>query len=88
MAIDESHKIIDAGAFRTDAILDVIEGYKNFKAVVLGTATPIDDKYIHDEFKNLKKVTIKWCNLEPVSVKYSRYLPRQINQVGSIIGLK
>jgi hypothetical protein len=87
LAIDEAHKIIDAGAFRADAIQDVVDCYKSFKAVVLGTATPIDDKYMHSEFNNLKKITIKWNSLEPVSVNYSRYSHNEILKVGAIIGI-
>lgn len=87
LAIDEAHKIIDAGAFRTDAIQDVIDNYKFFNSVVLGTATPIDDKYMHHEFKDLNRITIKWFNLEPVSVNYSRYSQKDIIRVGSIIGI-
>lgn len=87
LAIDESHKLIDAGAFRTDAIQDVIENYVKFKSVVLATATPIDEKYMHTAFKELPKVTIKWSNLEPVTVKYSRYSSKEMKQVGAIIGL-
>lgn len=87
LAIDEAHKLTDAGAFRTNAIQDVIDCFKLFKALVLGTATPIADKYMHHEFKGLRKITIKWFNLEPVSVNYSRYSQKDIIKVGSIIGI-
>lgn len=87
LAIDESHKLIDAGAFRTNAIQDVIESHKKFKAFVLATATPIEEKYMHSEFKNLTNVHIKWHNLEPVNVRYSRYEAKKIKEIGAIIGL-
>tara|TARA_R110000850_G_scaffold221286_2_gene347104 strand:+ start:4517 stop:6427 length:1911 start_codon:yes stop_codon:yes gene_type:complete len=71
IALDEAHCLVNKGGFRPDAIYDVIELHTKFKSFVLGTATPIDVKYNHSVFSEVKQLHIKWHNLRPVNVNYS-----------------
>lgn len=70
LLIDESHKLIDSGSFRSEAIRGVINNFKKFKSYTFMTATPVKDKYQHPLLKNIPKVTMSWSNIEPVSVNY------------------
>ncbi|MCH7411143.1 DEAD/DEAH box helicase family protein [Belliella sp. DSM 111904] len=87
IAIDEAHKLTDSGAFRTDAIQDVIELHTRFKAFVLGTATPIEDDYMHSEFLGIQKVHIKWYNLRQVNIKYSVYEQSNLHKRAAMIAI-
>lgn len=69
--IDESHKLIDAGAFRSNAIHTVLENYLRFKSYVFMTATPVKDKYQLPELVGIPKVKINWHNIEPIDIKYN-----------------
>ncbi|MBK9359233.1 MAG: DEAD/DEAH box helicase family protein [Bacteroidales bacterium] len=70
ITIDESHKLIDSGAFRGDAIRNVLDNYKKFKSYCFVTATPVDDEYQLEDLKSIQKYQIVWDNLNPVTVNY------------------
>ena len=87
IAIDECHKIIDAGSFRGDAIETVLENYQKYNSFVFMTATPIPDEYQHKELTHIPKVRVKWDNLLPVTVEYQR-IPKAIEKAMAVIALK
>jgi hypothetical protein len=82
--VDEAHKLVDSGSFRTEAIDNVLYLYKKFGSFVFGTATPIRDKYQLPVLKDIKKINIKWHHLEPVTVNYTKYI-KDIHKVGAVI---
>lgn len=82
--IDESHKLVDSGSFRTEAIDNVLNLYTQFGSFIFGTATPIRDKYQLPQLVDIKRVQIKWYDLEPVTVNYTKYL-KDIHKVGAVI---
>jgi len=45
--------------FRKEAIVDVMKEAPKFREVTYMTATPIEEKYLFDEFKHLPIVEIK-----------------------------
>lgn len=51
LTIDESHKLIDSAAFRTEAIMGVLDNFRKFKAFCFVTATPVDDEFQLSELK-------------------------------------
>lgn len=68
--IDESHKLIDSGAFRGDAVRTVLRNFRRFNSFVFMTATPVKDNYQLPELREIQKCTVKWNNITPVSVRY------------------
>ena len=87
IAVDECHKIIDAGSFRGPAIETVLENYQRYQSFVFMTATPIPDEYQHKELTHIPKVRVKWDNLLPVTVEYQR-IPKAIEKAMAVIALK
>lgn len=73
VAIDECHKLVDSGAFRAGAVRGVVANYKKFGAFLFGTATPVKDEYQLPSLKEIQKVSVRWNNLQPVSVSYGQY---------------
>lgn len=85
--IDESHKLIDAGSFRGEAIERVLENYHKYKSYTFMTATPIPDEFQHKELIHIPKYRIKWENLHPVTIEY-KCLPGSIEKAMAVIGMK
>lgn len=85
--IDESHKLIDAGAFRGEAIRIVLENFKKFKSYVFITATPVKDKYQLPVLREIQKVKINWENIEPVEIRYTKDITN-LNQYISLLAAK
>ncbi|MHC1776249.1 MAG: DEAD/DEAH box helicase family protein [Lentimicrobium sp.] len=57
IVIDESHKLIDSGAFRSNAIMNVLDNFKKFKAYTFVTATPVPDEYQLPILRNCNEIT-------------------------------
>ena len=85
--IDESHKMIDAGAFRSDAIHTVLENYLKFKSYVFMTSTPVKDKYQLPGLVGIPQVKIYWPNIEPIEIKYNSDVTN-ISQTVSFVAAK
>ena len=68
--IDESHKLIDSGAFRGDAIRTVLSNFRKYRAFTFMTATPVDNRFQLDELKQIPQRKIVWEDLEEVKVNY------------------
>jgi hypothetical protein len=85
--IDESHKLIAAGAFRGNAIRTVIDNFPRFKSYVFMTATPVKDKYQLHILTGIPKVTINWYNIEPIDIKYNADVTN-ISQTVSFVAAK
>ena len=70
LLVDEAHKLIDSGSFRSNAIDGVLENYTLFKSYTFMTATPVKDKYQHPAIAHLHKAVMKWSDIKPVNVSY------------------
>lgn len=86
IVVDESHKLIDSGAFRGKAIRAVLNNYSKFKSHCFITATPVPDKYQYPELREIRKYQIKWDNLSPVNIKYMP-VEKNLFQTTSVIAL-
>jgi hypothetical protein len=84
--IDESHKLIDSGAFRYLAIEEVLNTYTKFKSYVFGTATPVKDEHQLPCLRSIQKAVIRWDNLLPVSIHYTRY-DEKINEAAAVLAM-
>lgn len=59
LLVDEWHILFNSYIFRKETIKNLLEEAPKFKEVTYMTATPIEDKYIFDEFKHLPIVEIE-----------------------------
>jgi hypothetical protein len=71
--IDEYHTLLEAAAFRKQAIFNVLTNYKKFKSFIFMSATPIDDKYQIEELKNIDKVTLKFDEIQKINVSWNAF---------------
>lgn len=85
--IDESHKLIDSGSFRGNAIRTVLSNYKGYRAFVFMTATPVKDKYQLPELVDIPKINIGWENVEPVSINY-QVVTKDLDKLIAVLGAK
>jgi hypothetical protein len=84
--IDESHLLINQGAFRNDAVRMVLNNYKKFKSFVFMTATPILDRYQLPILKDIQKAKIQWRNIEKVNIDYKPDSGNLANDIAVIMG--
>lgn len=71
--VDEAHKLIDSGAFRTNAVETVLENYLKYSSYCFATATPVKDKYQLPELVDIQKYKVEWNNIKPVNIEYCIY---------------
>ncbi len=69
--IDEYHLLINSGAFRYRAVNEVLRLYPEFGEHVFMTATPIRTEFLPKVLQLVPEVTVKWDNLELVTLDYS-----------------
>jgi len=74
LLVDEWHILFNSYVFRKNAIQGVLDEAPKFKEVTYMTATPIEEKYLFDEFKNLPVVEVVWPNVRKIKV-----IPQQTN---------
>lgn len=80
--IDEYHILLTQYSFRSEAVQNVLNHYKDFKTYCFMTATPIEDEFVLDELKDIpivrqdwddtievKVTTIKCTNVEASAIK-------------------
>ena len=72
LLVDESHKLVDSGNFRDVAINGILNNYHKFGSFVFMTATPVKDKYQLPQLVGIPKSTIKWTNIKPVNIKFTK----------------
>jgi hypothetical protein len=87
LLIDESHKLVDSGAFRYKAIDGIIDNYQKFGSYVFMTATPVQDKYQLPRLAHIPKSTIQWTDIKPVELKIS-LVTDNINKHTALLCLK
>jgi hypothetical protein len=83
--IDESHKLIDSGSFRNDAVDVVLDNYKKYGSYVFMTATPVKDKYQLPELVSIPKAKIKWYDIDEVYINYTTPLRPLAEEVAIIV---
>lgn len=86
LCVDESHKLVDSAAFRSNAIQTVLDNYEKYKSYVFGTATPIPDEYQLPKLRHIQKTRIKWDNIKPIKVNYCHY-DKGINDAITIVAI-
>jgi hypothetical protein len=59
LLVDEWHVLFNSYVFRKDAIKDVLREAPKFREVTYMTATPIEEKYLFDEFRHLPIVEVQ-----------------------------
>ena len=79
--IDEYHVLVNSGAFRYNAVNEVLKLYKEFGAHVFMTATPIKIDYLPKVLQSIPEVTVKWDNLHLVTLDYSAIENNQLYPV-------
>lgn len=68
LLVDEWHVLFNSYSFRRTAVKEILEEAPKFKEVTYMTATPIEEKYLFDEFKHLPVVEIEWPNSKKLQV--------------------
>jgi len=71
--VDEAHKLIDSGSFRTEAVETVLENYEKYNSYCFATATPVKDKYQLPQLVEIQKYQVKWNNIKPVNIEYCKF---------------
>jgi len=74
LLVDEWHILFNSYVFRKDAIKGVLKEAPKFREKTYMTATPIEEKYLFDDFKNLPVVEVVWPNVRKIKV-----IPQQTN---------
>lgn len=69
LLIDEYHLLFNQYIFRNEAVVDVLNLYKEFKSFTFMTATVLEDEFILEELMGIVKVVAKWEDLVEVTVK-------------------
>lgn len=59
LLVDEWHVLFNSYVFRKEAIKGVLSEVPKFKNVTYMTATPIEEKYLFEEFKDLPVVEVE-----------------------------
>lgn len=70
--VDEYHLILEDMDFREEAIMDMIRMITKFSHYTFLSATPIDEDYEIDFFKNLPHYKVEWEEGMPITVKKIR----------------
>lgn len=74
LLVDESHKTVDAGEYRGEAIDTVMSMFKQFKSYCFMTATPVgDDALAVTELADVDRVSIDWGKQIPVNITFTEY---------------
>ncbi len=69
--VDEYHLLINSGAFRYKAVNEVLQLYAEFREHVFMTATPVRSEFLPKVLQGIPEVSVKWDNLELVTLDYS-----------------
>lgn len=67
--IDEYHLLFNDYGFRSDAIIPILNNFKEFKDWCFMTATPLSKDCELKELEGIDKITIEWDNAVPVNMK-------------------
>lgn len=68
LLIDEYHLLFNDYSFRSDAILYLLNNFREFKEWAFLTATPLKDEFILKELKDIPQITYEWENAIPVHI--------------------
>lgn len=68
LLIDEYHVLFNSYVFRDEAIKNVLNHYKDFKAFCFMSATPLEDLCILKELEDIDQITLKWKDSVPVKI--------------------
>ncbi|SHN29811.1 hypothetical protein SAMN04488057_117105 [Cyclobacterium lianum] len=68
LLIDEYHLFFTKYVFRNEAVTGVLNLFTTFKSYTFMTATVLEDEFILDELKNIKKVEAKWEDVIEIKV--------------------
>ena len=68
LIVDEWHVLFNWYVFKKEAIRGILEEAPKFNAVTYMTATPIEQKYLFPEFKNLPIVEVIWPNAKKIKL--------------------
>lgn len=69
LLVDEYHVLFNSYSFRNIPILYILKNFNRFKDYCFMTATPLNDKIILNEIKNLDRINITWTKAVPVKYK-------------------
>lgn len=69
LLVDEYHSLFVNYSFRNNAATTVLSNFKLFKNYTFMTATPIEEKYMLDELKDLDIVIYEWEDKLPLQCK-------------------
>jgi len=69
LLIDEYHLLFSQYIFRNEAVVDVLNLYKEFKSFTFMTATVLEDEFVLEELKGVEKVVAEWQDVLEVTVK-------------------
>ena len=67
--IDEYHLLLSEYGYREKAIVNMMNSIKRFSHYTLLSATPIDQEYEIDAFKDIPHYKVIWNNMERIEVK-------------------
>ncbi|WP_200974448.1 hypothetical protein [Echinicola sp. 20G] len=74
LLIDEYHLLFTNYVFRDKAVKGVLDLFRKFKSYTFMTATVLEDEFLLDELKGVRKVVVEWeevaeVNIRPVQAK-------------------
>lgn len=83
LLIDEYHLLFNDYGFRSDAIIPILNSFREFKDWCFMTATPLSKDCELKELEGIDKITIEWDNAVPVNMKIldTCFIQRQLTHL-------
>lgn len=67
--IDELHLLFTEYSYRSKAILEVLEVYKEYNSYCFMTATPLEEEFMLEELKEVPTIKAVWEDTTPITVQ-------------------
>lgn len=83
LLIDEYHLLFNDYSFRGEAIMFVLNNFRNFNDWAFLTATPLKKEFILEELKDVDQIVYEWECAVPVNItlKNTRFVIKELLQV-------
>lgn len=83
LLIDEYHLLFNDYSFRSEAIMFVLNNFRNFNDWAFLTATPLKKEFILEELKDVDQIVYEWESAVPVNItlKNTRFVIKELLKV-------
>lgn len=68
LVVDEAHLLLTSASYRLEAVVGVLDSFKQYKSYCFGSATHHRDEYQLEELKALDYVKVAWPETEEVNI--------------------